>query len=149
MTPAVSLIKRRAKCTSGHRVHQAVEIFQKRNKLKIRNKMSVRGFDALNEAVRVAARSQVGVTISGGTTEPESEGEETREEQEAHVKVSRAERMCLRVEVVSDLWKNASREERAAVEKELAWEKVEKLRAQCEEDKKDKQSDQTPEQYQQ
>ncbi|KAJ7694392.1 hypothetical protein B0H17DRAFT_1132025 [Mycena rosella] len=88
---AVSLAQALAKKIRpiGRRVHQQIEVFQKRNK-----------------AAWVAARS--------------SEMEETREEQEVETKSSRSERMRLRTNVVTELWADASEEERAAVRREVA-----------------------------
>ncbi|KAJ7511235.1 hypothetical protein B0H11DRAFT_2215074 [Mycena galericulata] len=145
--------KRSGKRSSGRRLHQAVEIFQKRNQAKIRNELSARGFDALNEAarleVRAAAHGDGKGEGEGEDSDVESEQEESLEEQEAHVKESRSERMRLRVKVVSELWESASKEERAAVEKELAREKEELLRRQQEEEEGKGARTKTPEEYQQ
>lgn len=118
MTPLALAFMKKTR-PAGRRAHQAVEVFQKRNKGKIREALTERGFDSINEATRVAERE-------------EDEEEETLEEQEEHVRAARAERMRLRTEVVSELWANASAEERAEVRKEVEKEKEELRRMQAE-----------------
>ncbi|KAJ6547986.1 hypothetical protein DFH09DRAFT_1367118 [Mycena vulgaris] len=109
LTPlAKALAKRTAPV--GRRVHQAKEIFQIRNKDAIRTELTERGHDELNEAARVEART---------SSEPE-----TREEQDAAVRMSRGERMRMRSGVVAELWANASAEEREAVRVEISREKA-------------------------
>ncbi|KAJ6517579.1 hypothetical protein DFH09DRAFT_1332378 [Mycena vulgaris] len=109
LTPlAKALTKRTAPV--GRRVHQAKEIFQIRNKDAIRAELTERGHDELNEAARVEART--------------SSEAETLEEQNAAVRMSRGERMRMRSGVVSELWANASAEEREAVRVEISRERA-------------------------
>ncbi|KAJ6509615.1 hypothetical protein DFH09DRAFT_1100887 [Mycena vulgaris] len=134
---ATALMKKARK--SGRRVHHAVEVFQKRNKAKIRSALSQRGFDSMNEAARRAAEAPG----------EESDEEEALEEQEGHVKASRAARMQLRTSVVSELWANASDEEREAVRKEVEREREELRERQREEEMVGSSGeDKTPEEYQ-
>ncbi|KAJ7645712.1 hypothetical protein B0H17DRAFT_1215990 [Mycena rosella] len=75
--------------------------------------------------------------------------EETLEEQEAHAKASRSERMRMRTSVVAELWRDASEEERQAVSREIAREKAELDRQQRkEEEESDERSAPTPTEYQ-
>ncbi|KAJ7077658.1 hypothetical protein B0H15DRAFT_954951 [Mycena belliarum] len=103
------LMKAFAKKTSsaGRRAPQPKEVFQKLHKDEIRAELSQRGHDAMNEAVRVQGR----------------ETEETLEEQEVAVKMSRSERMRLRTQVVAEMWKNASEERLEEVRERVSLEK--------------------------
>jgi hypothetical protein len=117
VTPlALALLKKTR--PSGKRAHQPVEIFQKRNSAKIRKALTERGFDSINEASRVAERNE--------------DEQETLEEQEEHVKAARSERMRLRTGVVSEMWLNASVEERAEARRAVEMEKEEMRRLQAE-----------------
>lgn len=119
----------------GRRVHQPVEIFQKRNKDQIQMCLAERGHNAMNEAARRQERDEG--------------DEETREEQETQVKMSRAERMRLRISVVSELWAGASEEERADVHSEVAREREALKREQQRiEEASGTGEKRTPEQYQ-
>ncbi|KAJ7699073.1 hypothetical protein B0H17DRAFT_1196647 [Mycena rosella] len=124
----------------GRRVHHPVEIFQMRNKGRIRAKLTERGHDSLNEAARRAAKE--------GSNDSDDE-EETLEEQEAHAKASRSERMRMRTSVVAELWRDASEEERQAVSREIAREKAELDRQRRkEEEESGERSAPTPTEYQ-
>ncbi|KAJ6487345.1 hypothetical protein DFH09DRAFT_1339458 [Mycena vulgaris] len=123
LSPLVKALANRKKPV-GRRVHQPLEVFQKQHKEEIRAELTAHGHDTMNEAARVAAQ---------GPDAPE----ETREEQELAVKLSRSERMQLRGKVVSKLWANASEEERQAVYREIAREKAALAKARRDAEEKD------------
>ncbi|KAJ7481972.1 hypothetical protein FB451DRAFT_1394574 [Mycena latifolia] len=136
LTPLTIALMKKTRPT-GQRAHKPVEIFQKRNKDKIRIQLTQRGFDSMNEAARADAQGS-------------SKAEETLEVQEAHVRLSRSERMCLRAGVVSELWANASEEERETVRIEVEREREAIRKRQREEELmvREDQPAKTPEQLQ-
>ncbi|KAJ7443367.1 hypothetical protein FB451DRAFT_1437498 [Mycena latifolia] len=136
LTPLTIALMKKTRPT-GQRAHKPVEIFQKRNKDKIRVQLTQRGFDLMNEAARADAQGS-------------SKAEETLEVQEARVRLSRSERMRLRAGVVSELWANASEEERETVRIEVEREREAIRKRQREEElmAREDQPAKTPEQLQ-
>ncbi|KAJ6539873.1 hypothetical protein DFH09DRAFT_1090184 [Mycena vulgaris] len=111
LSPLAKALAKRTKPV-GRRVHQAVEVFQKLHKDEIRAELTAHA-----QAPDVP--------------------EETREEQELAVRMSRSERMHLRGRVVSKLWANASEEERQDVYWEIVREKAALAKARREAEERD------------
>ncbi|KAJ6503658.1 hypothetical protein C8R45DRAFT_1091437 [Mycena sanguinolenta] len=84
------------------RVHQPIEVFQKRNKVAIVEALMAAGYDALN--------------VDKDADEPDDWADEFEDSPAARAKRTRSARMRLRTRVVQDMWAEASPEERAAVE---------------------------------
>ncbi|KAJ7182792.1 hypothetical protein C8R43DRAFT_940887 [Mycena crocata] len=90
------------------RVHQPIEIYQKRNAVLIRETLTAQGFDQLNEG-------HMAMVVDGE--------EEAQEVQSARVKSAQKERMRVRTTVVRELFANAPELEREAIEAEIQEEK--------------------------
>ncbi|KAJ6471704.1 hypothetical protein DFH09DRAFT_1476105 [Mycena vulgaris] len=91
------------------RAHQPIEIFQKMHKDTIIARLDSEGYNALNEAA-----------MAEEVDDWENEAEDTSA---ARLKQAKSDRMRLRTRVVQAMWAEASEEERAAAEAEVAREK--------------------------
>ncbi|KAJ6458297.1 hypothetical protein C8R45DRAFT_1221666 [Mycena sanguinolenta] len=91
------------------RVHQPIEIFQKRNKVAIVEALTAAGYDALN--------------VDQDPDEADDWTDEFQDTPAARAKRTRSARMRMRTRVVQDMWAEASPEERAAVEAAIEEEK--------------------------
>lgn len=125
----------KTKAAAGHRAHKPVEMFQIMYKADIDAELARRGSGDMNEAARKARREN-------------DDDNETLEEQDGHVKMSRGQRMSLRNDVVADLWAELSDEDREAVEREVETEKKRLAREQLEEEEKRAGNVKTPKDYQ-
>ncbi|KAF7300466.1 hypothetical protein HMN09_00930600 [Mycena chlorophos] len=85
------------------RTSQAIEVFQRKFHPKINNLLMDAGWTELNEAA----------------VAEEDTDEVADEAREARIKAASAERLALRRNVVAEAWKNATDEEKAAVQEEL------------------------------
>ncbi|KAJ6596597.1 hypothetical protein B0H10DRAFT_1960067 [Mycena sp. CBHHK59/15] len=93
------------------RAHQAIEVFQKRNRDKIRDTLTAEGYDNLNE-------EKMADDVDDWTNESEDSAAE-------RLKATKSEHMRLRTHMVQALWAEADTTEREAVEKEVEREKQE------------------------
>ncbi|KAJ6583426.1 hypothetical protein DFH09DRAFT_1360098 [Mycena vulgaris] len=91
------------------RAHQPIEIFQKMHKDTIIARLDSEGYNTLNEAA-----------MAEEVDDWENEAEDTSA---ARLKQAKSDRMRLRTRVVQAMWAEASEEERAAAEAEVAREK--------------------------
>ncbi|KAJ7799061.1 hypothetical protein B0H14DRAFT_2617412 [Mycena olivaceomarginata] len=114
------------------RVHQAVEIFQRRNRDLIKDALTTAGYDKLNER----------------DDEEDDWTDEADGSEAARAKAPKSQRMRMRTRVVSALWKEASEEERAIVLVEVEKEKEEMRAAELREEEAEKEKEKTPGQLQ-
>jgi hypothetical protein len=114
------------------RVHQAVEIFQQRNRELIKEALATAGYDKLNER----------------DDEEDDWTDEADGSEAARAKAPKSQRMRLRTRVVSALWKEASEEERAIVLVEVEKEKEEMRASELKEEEAEKEKEKTPGQLQ-
>ncbi|KAJ7353248.1 hypothetical protein DFH08DRAFT_804823 [Mycena albidolilacea] len=114
------------------RVHQAVEIFQRCNRDLIKDALMTAGYDKLNER----------------DDEEDDWTDEADGSEAARVKAPKAQCMRMRTRVVSALWKEASKEERAIVLVEVKKEKEEMRAAELGEEEAEKEKEKTPGQLQ-
>lgn len=91
-----------------HRVHQPVEIFQRRNPQFVKLALTAAGYDAL----------------TGQPDEADDFTDQSTGTPDALKNSLRSQRMRLRTRVVSALWQDVNDEEKAAVMAELETEKV-------------------------
>ncbi|KAJ7495435.1 hypothetical protein FB451DRAFT_1387463 [Mycena latifolia] len=92
-----------------HRAHQPIEVFQKRNKALIDEKLDAEGYNALNEE-----------KMAEELDDWANEAEDTTA---GRLKRAKSDRMRMRTRVVSALFAEASKEELDEIEKEIAREK--------------------------
>ncbi|KAJ7774527.1 hypothetical protein DFH07DRAFT_952237 [Mycena maculata] len=102
-----------------HRVHQAVEIFQKRNRKLIKERLTAAGYDALTEgkeADDLEKEMEEEGDDEDDNGEDGDEGDEIAKALEVvRPKTLKSRRMELRKRVVAAAWAEASAEEREAV----------------------------------
>lgn len=139
-----------------HRVHQAIEIFQKRNPEPIRLKLKEAGYDDLTEEAMLAAGSgstsnvnteldlnadaelELNAGLELNAEVPDDPMNEPEDTEAARKKSLKSQRMRLRTRVVRGMWAEAPEEERTAVEAEVEREKQELREAELREEQERK-----------
>ncbi|KAJ6448654.1 hypothetical protein C8R45DRAFT_947870 [Mycena sanguinolenta] len=153
-TATNSMVQRifRLSVPKRQRAHQPIEVFQKRNKELIDDALTAAGYHELSTKGNDDDKGNKGETHKtkddGAKDDDDDDEDDWVDESEdtpaARLKRTKSKRMRLRTRIVQGLWKEASAEERAAVEAEIEEEKnrlnEEQLRAEQEK---------TPEQRQQ
>jgi hypothetical protein len=114
------------------RVHQAIEVFQRRNRELIKDALTNAGYDKLSEC----------------DNNEDDWADEAGGSDAGRAKAHKAQRMRVRTRVVAALWEEASEEERAIVLVEVEKEKEELRVAELREEEAEKEKEKTPAQLQ-
>ncbi|KAJ7760152.1 hypothetical protein DFH07DRAFT_957809 [Mycena maculata] len=119
---AESAIRKMFKTAKRGRLHQPIEIFQKRNPTLIRAALTSAGYDQL-EASDEDSDSDEDSSDSDSDEEAGGRKKSSRKKGDSGPRTLKGRRMKMRAEVVAALWAQASPEECAAVEAMISEEK--------------------------
>ncbi|KAJ6448592.1 hypothetical protein C8R45DRAFT_1115197 [Mycena sanguinolenta] len=132
-TATNSMVQRifRLSVPKRQRAHQPIEVFQKRNKELIDDALTAAGYHELSTKRNDDDKGNKGETHKtkddGAKDDDDDDEDDWVDESEdtpaARLKRTKSKRMRLRMCIVQGLWKEASAEERAAVEAEIEEEK--------------------------